>query len=373
MLRRELLVGWLPLAVAGARAATTTDKKLDESMLASATWGGTPRVGVVLSNFKGGQEHDGTPIKGLLNPQPVDAALTQAQIDAMVAKVTMLGAQGRRGLDRAVGPEDWAVLKVRVSAHAGQTTDPRVVRSVIDLLAAAGRGKRLTVAEALPPGVQWDHRWAEFGNLTYKEVVDTAASKYRRLRIELVDLTQDRYLEVPVNMRSYAEGNPEGIYAIAGTIRECDKVVSIAPLGTDNTFGSAGAIANYRTIASPALYGVNRERMASLGKPEDVMTDLYLHHPASYAIVGGCIGAEGDSGAPKAVHHNVLIAGASALSVDAVASAVMGFDARTLPLLDKMELRGFGVRDTDSIWTRGNEIEQAVRKFQRPVGWERKS
>ncbi|MCC6587360.1 MAG: DUF362 domain-containing protein [Bryobacterales bacterium] len=372
MLRRELLVGWLPLAVAGARAATT-EKKLDESMLASATWGGTPRVGIVLSNFKGGQEHDGTPIKGLVDPQPVDAALTQPQIDAIVAKVTTLGAQGRRGLDRAVGPEDWAVLKVRLAVHAGQTTDPRIVRSVIDLLAGAGRGKRLTIAEALPAGLDWDHRWTEFGNVSYRDVVDTAARKYRRIRIELVDLAQDRYLEVPVNMRTYAAGNPDGIYAIAGTIRECDKLISIAPLATDTTFGTAGAIANYRTIASPRLYGAGREKLANLGNAEDVMTDLYLHHPASYAIVGGCFGAEADSNAPKTTHHNVLVAGANALSVDAVASAVMGFDARTLPLLDKMELRGFGVRDPDSIWTRGNEIEQALRKFQKPPSWEKKS
>jgi hypothetical protein len=44
----------------------------------------------------------------------------------------------------------------------------------------------------------------------------------------------------------------------------------------------------------------------------------------------------------------------------------MGFDPEKLPLLDRLEARGFGVISPDSIWTRGNEIEQARKPFRKP-------
>lgn len=75
----------------------------------------------------------------------------------------------------------------------------------------------------------------------------------------------------------------------------------------------------------------------------------------------------------RSVHHNVVIAGANALSVDAVAAAVMGFKATDLPYLAMAERRGFGVADPDVIWTRGNDIEEARRLFQKPAGWRKKA
>jgi hypothetical protein len=50
----------------------------------------------------------------------------------------------------------------------------------------------------------------------------------------------------------------------------------------------------------------------------------------------------------------------------------MGFDPKTLPYLQKLERRGFGLADIDAIWTRGNEVEQARRVFRKPSGWEKR-
>jgi len=73
------------------------------------------------------------------------------------------------------------------------------------------------------------------------------------------------------------------------------------------------------------------------------------------------------------VHHNVVIAGANALSVDGVAAAVMGFKAADLPYLAMAERRGFGVADADAIWTRGNDIQEAHHLFQKPARWRKKA
>lgn len=348
MQRRHFLIA------ATGSIALGTEKKLEESMLASATMAQTPRVGIVASSFAGGQEHDGTPVKGLASPQPIDMALPAAKLDAMLAKALSLGTQVGGGLGRVIHTEDWVVIKVRLGKSPGQTTDPRLVRGVLEWLAARRRGRRFTIAEA---GGAWDETWGgAFDGISYRQMVQGFGKKYPRLRVELVNLSEDAYLETPANTRTFARGNPDGIYAIPKTIRECDKLVSIAPLSVDDELGVVACIANYRNIG----------RKPVNGEPEDVLTDLYLHHPADYAIAGGSYASEANG---ADIRHNVLIAGCNALSVDAVAAAVMGFDARALPLLDRMELRGFGVRDPDSIWTRGNEIDEARREFQKPARW----
>jgi uncharacterized protein (DUF362 family) len=67
------------------------------------------------------------------------------------------------------------------------------------------------------------------------------------------------------------------------------------------------------------------------GSPNEVMLDLFRFHSAAYAIVGGSWGLECDGPhAPGAhsVHHNVIIAGPDAVTVDAVAASVMGLNRR---------------------------------------------
>jgi uncharacterized protein (DUF362 family) len=102
------------------------------------------------------------------------------------------------------------------------------------------------------------------------------------------------------------------------------------------------------------------------------MIDLFSYHPADFALAGGCWGLEGDGpdgpGA-SSVHHNVVIAGARAISVDAVAAAVMGFNPAGLPFLALGDRKGFGTSELDAIWTRGNDIDEARRNFRKPSRW----
>jgi hypothetical protein len=125
-------------------------------------------------------------------------------------------------------------------------------------------------------------------------------------------------------------------------------------------------VANYRALAPVSVYGPKLEGLFALGDPADVLIDLYLHHPADYAILGGPAHRD----AAGEVRHNIVIAGANAVSVDTIGAAVMGFDPLKLPLLDLLEKRGFGVADPDAIWTRGNEVEEAHRPFRKPAAWE---
>jgi len=59
---------FLGLSALTGQAARETGKT-EEWFSASATYDRTPRVGIVLSNFRGSTEHDGTPLKGLPAPR----------------------------------------------------------------------------------------------------------------------------------------------------------------------------------------------------------------------------------------------------------------------------------------------------------------
>lgn len=76
MLRRRFLeLGATTLGLAQGQQ----QKPAEEAVTATASQGCTPRVGIVLSSFRGSKARDGTEIKGLADPRPVDADLTTAQ------------------------------------------------------------------------------------------------------------------------------------------------------------------------------------------------------------------------------------------------------------------------------------------------------
>lgn len=387
------------LGLAAAGAAFGQQKQAD-GIIASATQDTTPRVGIVLSSFKEGTDHDGSKIKGLDDPRPPAADLTSAQIDAMVRKAIDLAATRAGDFASSVEPEDWVVIKTHISscygltpevkdggAHqpyvSGSVTDPRIVRAVISYLAEQKRGMRFTIAEAsgqwLPversksPVDGWSTEWGgAFDGLSYRKLVQDLARRFPGARFEIADLNFAESMEVPVPGKALARNNPEGVYTVPKIIQQCDRLISVAPLKTDSTSGVSLSVKNYLGIAPGSKYGFPKNALVKLGSPDEVIIDLFSYHPADLAIVGGCWGLEGDGpdGAGAApVHHNIAIAGVKAPCVDAVAAAVMGFDIAGLPFLKLAEDKGFGTREIDMIWTRGNEVDEARRAFRKPSQW----
>ena len=72
MLRREFIQ---MAAALPAVASLQQQKKQQDEVDASATEDTSPRVGIVLSSFAGGEDHDGSKVTGLPEPRPVDAQL----------------------------------------------------------------------------------------------------------------------------------------------------------------------------------------------------------------------------------------------------------------------------------------------------------
>jgi uncharacterized protein DUF362 len=330
MLRRSFLI-------AGGSAASVlaqNQKKGEAPFVAGATQDPTPRAGIVLSNFKQAEDHDGTRIPGLSDPRPPGAVLTPTQLDAMVRKAIDVASRRTAEFYEVIEPDDWIAILTRPA------TDARIVGTAISYLAEQKRGLRFTVIGRLAKAGEWGPE--------YRKLMGDLSARFSEVRFELVDLNSAPTIELPVPDR------PSATCTIPKIVQQCDRMISIAPLATDPARGVSLSIGNYAAIsAKPSV-------------TDEELIDLFSYRPADFALAGGCWGVEGD-GAP--VHHNVLISGMKAVAVDSVAASVMGFKPADLPFLALGQRRGFGSWGTDEIWIRGNEIEQARREFKKPAGW----
>ncbi len=346
MNRREFL------GVAAAGAALAQNKK--DEVIATATQDTTPRVSIVLSSFKEGQDHDGTKLPGLADPQPPGADLTSAQVEAMTIRAIELAATRGGDFASTLQFDDWIVIKTHIGSVQpyvpGSVTDPRLVRAALAYLLQNKKGLRYTVVERASDAVWRSDFGGAFGGLSYRTMLNDMAQRRTSALFELVDLDAAETIELPV------PGVAGRSYAIPKILQQCDRVISIAPLATDAAAGVALSMHNY--------LGFTRQSKA--GTPAEVIVDVFSYKPADLAMVGGCYGVEGDGSA--SVHHNLILAGAKAPCVDAVAATLMGFKPAELPFLTLADKRGFGTNDVDTIWTRGNELEQARRTFRRASG-----
>ena len=382
------------LAMGAGAALAAGQKKQEDAIIATATQDTTPRVGIVLSSFKDGEDDDGSKIAGLADPQPPAADLTAKQLDAMVRRAIDLAATRASEFHALVDPEDWVVIKTHIptcyglgpetkdgSAHqpyiAGSVTDPRIVRTVISYLAERKRGLRFTIVEGssqwLPmersksPVDGWSTEWGgAFDGLSYRKLIAELTSRFPGVRFEIADLNFADSLEMPVPGKALARNNPGGAYTIPKVIQQCDKLISVAPLKTDASSGVSLSVKNYMGIAPGSKYGFPKDALLKLGSADEVMFDLFGYRPADLAVLGGCWGVEGDG---ASVHHNLAIAGMKALCVDVVAATIMGFKVEELPFLALGEKQGFGTSNVDLVWTRGNEVKDARRAFKKPSGW----
>ncbi|MCC7175255.1 MAG: DUF362 domain-containing protein [Bryobacterales bacterium] len=350
------------LGFSAAAGVVLAQDKQDE-VIATATQDTTPRVAIVLSSFKEGSDHDGTSLPGLADPQPPGAGLTSAQVNAMARAAIDLAATRGGDFASTVETEDWVVIQTRIRPRQphvrGSVADPRIVRAVISYLVENKKGLRFTVAGSAPE-TAWASEWeGEFGGLSYRKMVEELTQSHRGIRFEILDLGSADTVELPVPGGAVAGKNPGGVYAIPKVIQQCDRVISVAPLATDPAMGVALSMANY--------LGISKGDPAKLGAPDEVLIDLFGYHPADFAIAGGCWGLEGDGDSP--VHHNLILAGALAPCVDAVAATAMGFNATELRFLNLADQKGYGINDVDLIWTRGNEPDEARREFKKPSRW----
>jgi uncharacterized protein (DUF362 family) len=305
-------------------------------------------------------------------------------IDAMARKAIELGNTERGDLSRIVRRGDWVVIKPQMAIcqradgrfTPGSVADLRVVRSVAGWLAEHGRGTRITIAGAPcwpmePTFDAWETDWGgAFGKTSYRRLVEELGRRYPSIQFDIADLTRDGTMALQPPGGSPPAGQSPAVYEFPMTVLTCDKLITVAPFSTSSSTGVSLTIGSYFGVLPSARHVRLRQDSQDSSDRHKFLADLFLLRPPDYAILGGEQGLEGDGPyGPDAtpVHHNLVLAGANAVAVDAVGAAIMGFDPARIQHLQLVAQRGFGNADTNSIWTRGNEIEEAKRPFRPPA------
>jgi hypothetical protein len=84
-------------------------------------------------------------------------------------------------------------------------------------------------------------------------------------------------------------------------------------------------------------------------------------------VIDGIIALEGQGptyGSP--VRTNLVITGDNVVSVDAVASSIMGFDPESIPSLQLAQMQGLGTLDTNQILVKGVGLKSVRKQFKKP-------
>ena len=289
-----------------AQAKTTRD-----TVTASATAFRATRVGIVLSSYEGGGDHFGNAkFTGVAEPRPVAAELTDTQLRNLTRRAIELANHPDTGFRRVLAKGESVLLLVN------RHTEPAVVAGFIDILKAAGAGERLTILTDAPE------------RFSGASVVDIAKAEVKRMPAPGVWSRRDVSYQIPQ------------------AILDCDRLISIAPLRADKGRPSL-TLDNYRTLV--------RAQPGTQASADLTALDLFGFHPADFVVLGGTQVLR--DGVRK--RHNVVLAGAVATAVDSAGAAVLRIKPGIVRHLRTAHERGFGDTDLDTIWTIGNEIEDA--------------
>jgi uncharacterized protein (DUF362 family) len=214
------------------------------------------------------------------------------------------------------------------------TTRPETLRGVIDAVRKL-TGAPILVADA-----------SEYGA---KEVF--AAHEYFELRPFYTDVTFIDWTETPwKEVDLVVAGTP---WRVRRPVITADVCISLGVLKTHHTYAAKLSVASWAesTWIPPKRRTALGERMVrepwfEAAGPENahhMLAALYAAEPCHVSLVDGILGMEGEGPLRgTVVPMGVMIAGSDPLLTDAVALALMGRDAATVPYLVELARTGLG-------------------------------
>ncbi len=257
-------------------------------------------------------------------------------LDAVASSIELLG-----GVSRFVKSGDSVFVKVNnFDAHEPEkaaTTHPAVLKALIRIIHEAGA---VPVVGEDPEGGERDFE------------VSGIAAACRETGVPLVNLRRERYVE---------KGNGSGgaaIRYVAERVVESDVLISLAKLKTHGTTAITGAVKNLYGCLPNGTRKANHYRYIRPAAFSAMIVDMLEVMRPRLSIVDGVIGMEGEgpaAGSPREV--GCILAGSDPVSVDAVASAVVGLDPFDVDTTRIAHERGLGAGDLEAIRIRGAPLD----------------
>ncbi len=160
--------------------------------------------------------------------------------------------------------------------------------------------------------------------------------------------------------------NPSGrlyrSFEIAAAVREADVVVNIAKLKNHALTKVTGAVKNLFGCVPGIRKGLFHVRAADDRQVfAQMLVDLASSIPNAIHVMDAVIGMEGEgpsAGKPRQV--GVILASADPVALDAVASAIVGYEPMSVDTTRLGDEQGLGCGRLDSIEIRGTQINEVV-------------
>ncbi len=253
------------------------------------------------------------------------------------------------GMEKTVNKGEKVFIKPNLVApltkESGAVTDPEVTRAVIQLVREAG-ASQIRVGDS--PFFFYESRRAFEVTGTEKVVKEEGA--------EVVYLDEDEYLEI-----ESPKAKLMNTIKLPKTLLDCDKFITVPKLKTHSMCRVSLAIKNQIGLLSP-----EEKKIYHRTDIHQKVVDVTLAAKPDLAIIDGLVALEGQGPTyGNAVDTGIIIAGTDVVSVDAVASSIMGFEPQEIPHINLAALQGLGEKDLNKIELKGASINEARKRFKR--------
>lgn len=260
------------------------------------------------------------------------------------------------GIKSFVRAGDCVLLKVNLllpaKPEAAITTHPKIVESVIKLIKAqnaepwvgdSSGGQGLTMKAFEVSGIK------------------AVCEKYDA-RIINFDTSKVRKIEIP-------KGKIINEIHVSSALFDADCVICMPKLKTHALTLYTGAIKNlYGTIPGGRKSLIHAITGSDANRFANALVDIYSQLPIRLNLMDGIVGMEGiGPNHGKPIKSGVILAGPRALELDAVSSAIMGFNPYDIPMLKIASERGFGTIDIDKISILGERLDDVKTNFKKPL------
>ena len=232
---------------------------------------------------------------------------------------------------------------------SGHITDVRLTEAVTRVVLEQNPG-RVIIGEGSSVGYDFPGRMDSMHCL---EVSGTAAVA-RRLGVDLVDLNRDERVEVRAEDAFVMDR-----FEVARTAWEADVTICLPVIKTHVRTGITCGLKNMKGV----LPGDEKKRTHRLGLDRAIV-DLNRLVKPEFTIVDALVGLEGAHAGPEdRVPLGLVLAGADVVAVDAVCTALMGFEVDQILHVALAGEEGLGVAQLEDIEVRGERLEAVRRRF----------
>lgn len=356
--------------------------------------------------------------RSLLKPVSAGHSLDYELVRDMVWKAISYGKPAAGSLEAKIRPGSWVVLKPNYCFlpgqpmyRAGDVTDLRVLRAVLEYLARNSRAKRITIAEGgsyrnlkdpaednvvkqngdrvdgptlvwspddFPgAGGSWAGMLREFGENFPGKTFD-----YVDLAYDVVRDASGKMLPLPVPVRNgVGSFSRKQEYFVTNTVRNCDFLISLPVAKVHENCGVTCCFKNY--VGTGPRIAYTRERaMTNLGlhgehsvdtRLDPFIGDLAAFHPPDYNVVDMIRGlqyTEHNNRQPdQMIRTNLVMAGEDPVAMDAMAATLLGYNPADIDYLHMGAARGLGTYDLNRIEVVGDEPDRYAGKWGKPRSW----